>query len=184
MTTAAGILTVRKEVVVGDLTQQFNFTVRNQPGTTAFLQEFLLAHTDEQILPVQAGYYDVSEVLPRLWRTQGITVTGDLDNGSIIDVRNSRVVVDVDVDEIIRVVFLNEQEVGSRLSKRSMAPTLVSVLIFWLHPIRVVTRRFNSMVERPISSRFRVPPVTRSSNPVATRYGNCSRSTVSPWIKA
>jgi hypothetical protein len=56
-----------------------------------------------------AGVYDMGESVPPGWTLTDIAVTGDTDNGSLVDVAQAKVQVDLDAGEHIMVVFKNEK---------------------------------------------------------------------------
>jgi hypothetical protein len=56
-----------------------------------------------------SGIVQISEAAMAGWSLTNITVTGDADNGSVIDVPNGRVKLDFDPGEDIIVTFFNEQ---------------------------------------------------------------------------
>lgn len=56
---------------------------------------------------VRAGTYAVAEVVPPGWMLQQITCQGDSDNGTVTDVANAAVTIDLDTDETISCTFAN-----------------------------------------------------------------------------
>ncbi|MBN1505443.1 MAG: cadherin-like domain-containing protein [Sedimentisphaerales bacterium] len=55
------------------------------------------------------GVYGIGEFVPAGWTLKEIVVTGDTDNGSVIDLNNHSASVDLDDGESITVVFKNEK---------------------------------------------------------------------------
>lgn len=56
---------------------------------------------------VRAGTYAVAEVIPPGWMLQQITCQGDSDNGTVTNVANAAVIIDLDADETISCTFAN-----------------------------------------------------------------------------
>ena len=77
----------------GDL-GDFTITVGGEPGINGFSN-------------VNAGSYTISEVLDPAFTLENISCAGDDDNGSVIDVADAEVVIDLDAGENIQCTFTN-----------------------------------------------------------------------------
>ena len=56
------------------------------------------------------GTYDVTQAVPQGWRLAALSCVGDTDNGSVIDLANGRVDIDLDPNETIVCTFANTRD--------------------------------------------------------------------------
>ncbi|MFC1762326.1 SdrD B-like domain-containing protein [Planctomycetota bacterium] len=102
-----GSVTVIKKAEPADDTP-FSFVIRNQGS---FFDEFQVQLRDpsSNTWPISQPdrLREVAESVPEGWTLRNITITGDMDNGSIKDLTNAKVQVDYDPGENIQIVFTN-----------------------------------------------------------------------------
>lgn len=67
-------------------------------------------HAQTQSFRKLFGQYDVTQIVPQGWEIRDITCTGDTDNGSVIDLANGRIDIDLDVNETIVCTFANQRD--------------------------------------------------------------------------
>ncbi|MBN2180636.1 MAG: hypothetical protein JW715_01885 [Sedimentisphaerales bacterium] len=108
-----GSVVVIKEATPADDTQ-FLFCADFSPGN--FFDTLCIYLTDPSINTWTFNnpntLQKVSETVPSGWTLTDITITGDMDNGSIIDKTNAAVDVDFDEGENIVITFKNEKTVS------------------------------------------------------------------------
>ena len=99
-----GRITVCKQTVPLGSTQPFTFT------TDYYANPFTLTDgecdTSDWLV---AGIYDITEMVPVDWDLTNIMIVGDTDSGSIIDLDNNKITVDLDSGEDITVTFINHK---------------------------------------------------------------------------
>ncbi|MBN1782251.1 T9SS type A sorting domain-containing protein [bacterium] len=104
----SGILTIVKEANPADNTPFWISVVWKWMGGAAPYRDPL--NNTSTMSAVPAGSYDIGESVPPGWALKDITITGDTDNGTLIDLSNGSATVDLDAGENITITFKNEIE--------------------------------------------------------------------------